>query len=315
MINPSKITIKDVKELLAPYGIELSAWCFAKGGEVNVNLIVSAKEKKYFVKIAVYRNDNDARFQVELNEYLHQKKFSLPKLLRTKTGKFFVYFKKKPVFVYEFIEGKNINLNDARNRRLVLADIIKMQKLLKDFKPKHLFVKHVNEIEHERKWLKRINKKYLFKPWDEMEAELGTINYSELREQVIHGDLQSQNILIDKKGKLWFIDFDEARLDYLLYDVVVFITQSIEHGRGISLKRAQEYIQFFQKQYKLSNKDFNIIRIMANRRLFTKIIFFENKIYKGLGDKAQNKRNLSLTQDRYQDFVQKQHLFSLLNKN
>lgn len=308
----TKFTKPELIELLKPYKIEVDKFWHVSKGEVNTNIIVKSEKKKYFIKVAEYRRESDARFQVELSHFLQKHNFPVPTIAKTIRGKHYQMFKGKPVLVFEFIEGKHLNLNNKREKQLLLKKIYELQGLLSKYKPKEKpWIKYANDIRHESEWLKTANKKYLFQYWEEMEKELASINYKKLRTQIIHGDINKENVVINPKGEMYFIDFDEARLDYLLYDIAVFLTQAIVFGKYVSIKRCREFLQFFKKVYNLTEEDFNTLRIFTNRRLFTTILFFEYNSIAGLGNKKRALEMRNLFKLRYSDFKQKEKkLFS-----
>jgi Ser/Thr protein kinase RdoA (MazF antagonist) len=179
-------------------------------GYEDLNFILNTSKGKYFVKVfASFRNMDEVERYVEIMETAIKNKVQTPKII----GSLFtpiINRKKLRLVVMEYIDGKtlyetNYKLND-KDIRVLARETAKINKIKRR-------VKHVYDswaiINFEKEFSK--TKKYLTKKDLEMILPLAkafkALNIETLPHCLAHGDIIKTNVMRDKKGKLWIIDF------------------------------------------------------------------------------------------------------------
>lgn len=237
------------------------------GGQTNRNYIVQCKNKKFFVRLPWERKDIVDRKTEGKNILAISKCRKLKGLI----PRFFLYvLNKKNIFdpkeeiflpdgtmVTEYIEGRDINGKDLKKPKCQEY----LAKTLYGFHSSS--VKFVNvydvfrdEVEKYRKkakkyTLSRLLKKERIKKIEEIEKEVkrGLPLKGRLS---THNDLIFENLRIDRKGRVYLLDFEYAGYNIrsgLHYDLGIIFGGNLFYKNPITFKVFKEFLKIAEKKY------------------------------------------------------------------
>jgi Ser/Thr protein kinase RdoA (MazF antagonist) len=183
-------------------------------GYEDFNYILTTSKGKFFVKIfASFRTNDDCLRYLEIMEKAIAAKVATPKLIKSKNGYLSIIKVnniKLRLVVFDYIDGNNFyKLNKKLNpaeikfvaRQSALINSIKL-------KPEPIYDNWaiVNFLKQYNKSAKYLSKEdlVLVKP---LVSKFNELNVDKLPKAFVHGDIISTNLMKDKKGKLWIIDF------------------------------------------------------------------------------------------------------------
>ncbi len=190
-----------------------------------------------------------------------------PKLLKSNQG--FLYMNniggtKLRLCVMDFIEGKDFfNLNekptiDELKTLAKQAALINMMNI----KPKHIYdswaiVNFIQEFERKRKYISKDDLKYL----EPLLKDFKEMNIEGLPHCFVHGDIISTNVIRDKDGNLWIIDFSVGNYYPRIQELAVlacdlcFDLKDKEKGESNFKTVLSEY----QKVIKLTKEELRVL--------------------------------------------------------
>lgn len=187
--------------------------------------------------------------ELKVMEELREKKVSVQKILRNGEGKLYTIIQNQFIVVYEWIEGESISA--VLNKELAYE----MGKLVGEFHSKSDELVSKNSLKSynkewligENSWFKQFEYKGYILSEDYYLIEKFLLMVSQNMEEdklcCIHGDLHLNNILVNVKGRLILIDFDEMGIGPVKLDLgILFLEMS-------SLKNSFEIKNSFLKGY------------------------------------------------------------------
>jgi Ser/Thr protein kinase RdoA (MazF antagonist) len=183
-------------------------------GYEDFNYVIETSKGKFFVK--VFRKElDDKDCERMVNVYLEaiNRGVNHPKLFKSNQGS--LYMKeiegtKLRLCVMQFIEGDNFynlgekpTINDLKivARQAALIDSM-------NIKPKHVYdnwaiVNIIQEFEQKKEYILKDDLKLL----EPLVKAFKEMNIDSLPHCFIHGDITCTNLMKDKDGKLWIVDF------------------------------------------------------------------------------------------------------------
>lgn len=169
----------------------------------------------YFLKIINNNNLKNQLFANKIGSYLLTNKIKAPvikkKIIDKKINKVFI--------LYDYIEGKYVNINN-KNIYLLGSNLYKFHKVIKKFSLK--FKIKENSDKKIKLFKKILNQKYinnykfsekLMKVLKNPKNKLYFENL-EKNQQIIHGDLNYKNLLMNKDKEIIFLDFEDMQYSY-----------------------------------------------------------------------------------------------------
>lgn len=199
--------------------------------------IVSCENKKFVIKI--YDDLQHTNSMIKLHNYLNEKNFNIPKIIKTINNESYCIFEKKFIVVYSFLYGKHVNElwnNDDNN------EIIK------------LIAKEVRKFHNQTEFYNDINLKIM--PFESKTN----------RKSVLHFDLTKDNIFINNNN-IEFIDFDDAKYGDSICDIAILISLFfISKSRGINLTGIHLFIdEYYGDDIKLREEETKYIKEYASK--------------------------------------------------
>jgi len=282
--NVTQIKFKDTEKQRAVYKIETvkNTFCLKK----------------------VYYDKNQLLFVYSAIEWLYRYGINVPRILPTLKGGRFAEKDNVLFILTDWIEGEKCNYDDIENVIDSAKNLACIHKVGTDFKPilgsakregfDNIYAsneKHLQELLHcsnlAFKYRDKFSKLFL----DSFDTNIilteksleisSTINFSNLRRSLCHGDYVNKNIILDKNKNIYVIDFDKCKMDYCCHDISYFLRRILKrestkwdlelalnslgiYDKVLSLtlddyKYIVSYLSFPQKYWKISKDYYNNI--------------------------------------------------------
>jgi Ser/Thr protein kinase RdoA (MazF antagonist) len=251
-----EMTLRDI--LKWNYGVESPSLEFLRESG-TLTYIVNSKNK-YLLKVVGSAFSGTARQSVSIMRYLEGKGFPVPKTILTKNGEAFfeteIDGEKKLIALMEYIDGDEPELETCPTE--VGALVGRFHQLMEKY-PAGL-VSRGKEFFVDRYIVFLRKKNYSrIKEYEEL-GELLWDKVKFLPRGNCHGDLHRGNLLQNKSGKLYLVDFDTACRAPLMFDVVAMCDMTDYFNlkqEDIELTKAvyQEFLSGYVGYHKLSREE------------------------------------------------------------
>jgi len=201
--------------------------------------MIDCEDKKFVVKI--YDSIEHAKSMIKLHNTLSSIHMNIPKIVNTKENQGYVEILDNNYMVmYSFMEGKQIGWDKQTGKleKSVIKSIATTVRKLHQ-------ATHKNEFNLPAIPFKNDNQ----------------------RQSVVHFDLTRNNILINHKGEIGIIDFDDAKYGDAICDIAILIANLFfSKTRGVDREGMQEFIkEYYRNEPALKNKEVTFIKEYAKR--------------------------------------------------
>lgn len=223
-------------------------------GYEDFNLSLTTDKGKFFVKIfSSFRNDGECKRYVDIIKKAIVAGISHPKLYESNQGflhKISSDGTELRLCAMEYIDGKTFFTLNVKPTMEELKFLVKQTAIINNLNLKPNFVYDSWSIFN---FLKEYKEKgsYLNKEDSEAIAPLvsyfETINIQELPHCFVHGDLIKTNLMKDKKGKIYIIDFAVANYYPRIQELAVLFNDIFFDGNDI--KKSKEYYELALAEY------------------------------------------------------------------
>lgn len=194
--------------------------------------IINTNQNKYVLKI--YDDLNHTKSMISLHDSL-SKQIYIPKIIFNKNKEGYTIFDKKYVVLYSFLEGVQIGKLDKLDSDIVKKIALKVRQL-HDLTPINTY--NLKEVPFSKE-------------------------YNLDRKSLLHFDLTKGNIFYNKK--IGFIDFDDAKYGYSVYDVsILIVLLFFSKKRGVDKNNIDLFIDtYYGSDIELKNKELRYIKEIA----------------------------------------------------
>ena len=249
-------TLQDI--LTLNYGIESPSLEFLREGGTTTYIVNG--RSKYLLKVIGSAFSDTARQSASIMRYLEENGFPVPKTILTKSREAFfeteIDGEKKLIVLMEFIAGDEPELETCPAEVGVLVGRFH---LLMEKYPAEL-VSHGKEFFIDR-YIGFLRKKNYprIKEYEEL-GELLWDKVKDLPQGNCHGDLHRGNLLQNKSGKIYLVDFDTACRAPLMFDVMVMCDMTDYFNlkqEDIKLTKEvyQNFLSGYSEYHKLSREE------------------------------------------------------------
>ena len=217
------ITIMDEKTLqdilISDFGIEHPSLEYLREGGAHTYIVTG--EKKYLLKVIGAAFSDTARQSVSIMRYLEENGFPVPQTIITKRGESVFETKvdgeKKLIVIMGFIDGDEPELEKTASE--VGGLVGRFHQLMEKYperavpKGKDFFIGRYLEFLRKKNYPRRSRYEELGESlWDKVK---------DLPQGLCHGDLHRGNLLQDKDGQIYLVDFDTVCRAPLMFDIMV----------------------------------------------------------------------------------------------
>lgn len=230
MAVKTTISEKDLPAILTNYnlGDYRSFKTFANGAG-QTTLLLETSKGKFVLRYYENRTDAHVDFEVQLFNFLRNKNYPVPAIIKNRSNKFSSKYKDKPYIIIEFIEGehgKNPNdFFDVEQAAEVVEAIALLHNLTKDYQPDYFSTREPfdvkycwREFQEKHPYLVETEKGKWFK------TELDKLEFpAEMPKGLCHADLNYGNFLFRERKVVAVLDFDMSFYTFLIYDIASLI--------------------------------------------------------------------------------------------
>ncbi len=227
-------------------------------GVINSNYFLNSSAGKYVFKVYNFKNKDEVGFEAEVLEYLKDKDFPSPRLVRSSKNNLISEFEGRPCVVYGFIEGEPLE----KIIPAVLSAIGRLEgrlhNVLSDFMPS---VSKATWEPEELMNLIKLNREKLLASalpgageWlDFVESEIGRYKFpGDLPVGITHQDIKPENIIIKGGHIVGVVDFDNSYIGVLLHDITTTIIWSCFTDGNLNQKLLNSYLEGYNKERKIT---------------------------------------------------------------
>lgn len=113
---------------------------------------------------------------------------------------------------------------------------------------------------------------------------LNRVDFRKIRECRIHGDMSEGNMLVKNNKLVAFIDFDDSDVNYLVYEIAIFIAHVfIKRRAGVQLEKIKVFLHEYEKVIGLSREEKAVLYDFILYRLFG-ILYWYKRYEMRVGD-------------------------------
>lgn len=216
------LTLKEVQDFAAPYGLKAIDLIPIQGGIQNTNYFMVCEEQQYVLTVFEDMDEQAAGELVPVLEHLGQAGVAVPVPL-SHSGKAIHSIKGKPAQIAPRMLGEHPMPSTVAQAEAIAIAQAKMHVALKDFKLERAFVRDhaywYNVAQEIKPSLNAADKVLLGKLLGLYEAL--TAVYPDRPRGFIHSDLFRDNTLFEGDQLKGILDFYELNKDELLFDIAI----------------------------------------------------------------------------------------------
>ena len=261
------------------------------------------KGKKYVVKIFNKdREEESVKRLIKIVCKAIQEGINHPQLYKNRMGEYIYNITVQNVdlqlFVMEYIDGKNLYELNTELEERQLYEIAKTAATINriDFDIKETFydewtITNLNE-EYEKK------KKYIeaedLEKIEEIIETIKNIDWNKFKKCYIHGDLIKANIIKNKKGELYYIDFSAFNyLPRIIECIVILLGDCLTNSKKDTINNMKTFIKAYNKFNPLDKNELDNLALLLKSLAAMYIIqasYIKNYLH---GDYIENEYWLS----------------------
>lgn len=297
------LNLKKINQILKSYNIgNLTSFREIKEGIENTNYYLRTKKTRCILTIFEKRTKKrDVPFFINLMLKLKGKiKCPVP-ILQKKGKKFFLIHNKIGILV-SFLEGKAKKKINLSNCKTIGKEIAKLHNITKSIK---LYRK--NNLQF-KTWSELIDKSKNLYPEHSCKIQnilnfyrKNKINYTNLPNGIIHGDIFPDNIFFKKNRFKGFIDFYFSCNGAYIYDLAIAIN-SICFEKELNYDKVDSLISGYNSNKKILSIEKKYLAILC---LGASIRFFSTRLY----DMSNTPKNALVKKKDPNEYLKKMYFF------
>jgi len=242
------LTLKEVQDFAAPYGLEVIDLIPIQGGIQNTNYFLVCENQQYVLTVFEDMDEQAAGELVPVLQHLGQAGLAVPVPL-SHSGKSIHTLKNKPAQIAPRMMGEHPMPSTVAQAEAIAIAQAKMHVALKDFKLERAFVRDhaywYNVAQEIKPSLNAADKVLLGKLLGLYEAL--TAVYPDRPRGFIHSDLFRDNTLFEGDQLKGILDFYELNKDEFLFDIAITLNDFCTNYPEVTLN--EEKANAFLKAY------------------------------------------------------------------
>lgn len=242
------LTLKEVQDFAAPYGLEVFDLIPIQGGIQNTNYFLVCENQQYVLTVFEDMDEQAAGELVPVLQHLGQAGLAVPVPL-SHSGKAIHTLKNKPAQIAPRMMGEHPMPSTVAHVEAIAIAQAKMHVALKDFKLERAFVRDhaywYNVAQEIKPSLNAADKVLLGKLLGLYEAL--TAVYPNRPRGFIHSDLFRDNTLFEGDQLKGILDFYELNKDEFLFDIAITLNDFCTNYPEVTLN--EEKANAFLKAY------------------------------------------------------------------
>ena len=262
-------TVGQMAILLSHYGISDSKLhiSYPTQGADNLNILIHTADSRYMLRLYMITPPDEIEFELHLIDDLATRGFPTPRVYRRLDRSLLSEIDGFPCALFDFVEGTPIlrerfaSLTQVAQLTAWLHQLTKLCRYpgkrnrtdidhLRNFQRLFAENTYIRNKEGAQEFLRECDR--LIQSFDQLLERSGF----HLLWGAIHHDLHSGNILVDPEGSiLALLDFDEAHLSYLIFDVASLIHYWATDAGRIDEGKAQQLLHAYHASRALSTAE------------------------------------------------------------
>ena len=242
------LTLKEVQDFAAPYGLEVIDLIPIQGGIQNTNYFLVCENQQYVLTVFEDMDEQAAGEMVPVLQHLGRAGLAVPVPL-SHSGKAIHTLKNKPAQIAPRMMGEHPMPSTVAQAEAIAIAQAKMHVALKDFKLERAFVRDhaywYNVAQEIKPSLNAADKVLLGKLLGLYEAL--TAVYPDRPRGFIHSDLFRDNTLFEGDQLKGILDFYELNKDEFLFDIAITLNDFCTNYPEVTLN--EEKANAFLKAY------------------------------------------------------------------
>lgn len=280
------ITLKIIKKSLNLFGI---AGLDIKLIQNNANYIYNINNEEFILRITPSYLKSKEEIESEVEWMIKLKEYSIntAAVIPSRNNKYFEIVKLDKskyliVVLFKFIQGIHLNLNkinlDFANAQG--QSIGKLHKISKKYSPANHTIWQNGTGEYIKSYLLEFDYNLLSR-FNEVACKLIEKDKNVNNFGLCHGDLHTNNLILDKNSELHIIDFGNCEEFYYLYDIVVVLQDYfISYEGNLNLtKLFESFLEGYNIEITLKSFSFDLFSSLYIYRSFLTYSFFGNLKY------------------------------------
>lgn len=260
MAAKTVFTDDDFAKILAEYdlGDYLRSAPIAQG-TVQTNYVVQTSHGRFVLRYYETRSRESVLFESDVLAFLSAQNYPSPAQISNKQGGYVGTYRDKPFVLFAFLAGEVEEHPNPRQWQQLVQKVAELHKLTEGFHSPYesyrwnytsALCQQLAQAAAERIDTPDANAKY---EWHKQELSLLDLPET-LPTGVCHGDFHFSNVLFDGNKLVAVLDFDDANITYLSFDLVGLIeSQAWPYDSGtLDLARAREVVQDYARHRALS---------------------------------------------------------------
>ena len=193
-------------------------------GTVQTNYLLHTTQGRFVFRYYENRSSESVVFETNLIKYLNDRHFPCPAVLRNKHGKLMQVYRDKPIAIFAFVEGKQIEQPTEAQKKQLVAKVAELHTITKTYKPLHRKDRWNYGVDLCRRLAResagKINTVNAAAKLAWYEATLQALELpAALPKGICHCDFHFSNVLYKDGEFNALIDFDDANYTYLIFDL------------------------------------------------------------------------------------------------
>jgi fructosamine-3-kinase len=247
--------------------------------------IVKTSTINFFVKRYQFKQKERAANDILRSlEYKKNTNISISRFFKNSDKEYITCINDKYYVVMQYIDGDDLRkINETSNNDDIFLNIyfdtsLKLKKISSDFNFNlnsriSIFDQNINilitKLEVSNSISAKKHLKYIKFLKSEVDKHRDKINQLNIKGQLIHGDLIKQNIIKDKRGRYWIVDWEKSNYGSIEIDLMrtLLFTYFKPHPSKVNLK-PENFINVFSKYNK------NIKRLINTNVINEIVIIF-----------------------------------------
>ncbi|MFW2047089.1 homoserine kinase [Acinetobacter variabilis] len=243
------LTLKEVQDFAAPYGLEVIDLIPIQGGIQNTNYFLVCENQQYVLTVFEDMDEQAAGELVPVLQHLGQAGLAVPVPL-SHSGKAIHTLKNKPAQIAPRMMGEHPMPSTVAQAEAIAIAQAKMHVALKDFKLERAFVRDhaywYNVAQEIKPSLNAADKVLLGKLLGLYEAL--TAVYPDRPRGFIHSDLFRDNTLFEGEQLKGILDFYELNKDEFLFDIAITLNDFCTNYPEVTLneEKANAFLRAYE---------------------------------------------------------------------
>lgn len=228
-------------------------------GTVQTNYRIHTTQGTFVFRHYENRSEGSVLFESDLLTFLAEHHYPCPAQVKNSRGTCVGLYRRKPYVIFEFVAGRHIESPRRHHWRQLIQKAAELQNLTQDFRSPHAVHRwhYTPDLCRElaRTQAARINSVDSRAKYAWLRRELAGLDLPpSLPTGICHGDFHLSNVLFRDDEFVALLDFDDANITYLPFDLVGLVEYWAWPDRAarLDLTRARDVVQEYENHRPLS---------------------------------------------------------------